>query len=201
MSHPELGRRCKVRQVSTSCCQSHLRDDLDTQSLGLPCLIVTGRCRTFGRRQNTACRPVRLRRPRHIGTMRLLPLTWLIVFLVRKCVDSMMKPSMPIRGYPGRINQSVVDHPTAFIRLIAVILVAGLIFTNQFTVAPRVETRTKGLSVPPSKELQQKFHQSRSAFWIHPSLRDYGVWQSRRPPHIPSLSRHNTGFLHDNDHL
>src|SRR6266480_1944470 len=99
--------------------------------------------------------------------MRLFPLARAVALVGRRHIDGVMQPAMPGRRDAGRLGQAVINHPAPLeaecrVDLAAaatVIAVALLVLADQFTEPPGPQLRTKGLAVPPRKQLKQKlFH-------------------------------------------
>jgi hypothetical protein len=94
-----------------------------------------------------------------------LPIARLVVFVGRRNVHTMVKPAVPTRRNFRSFRDVLVYHPTTCTALrvgpTLIVDIAQLVLAHARSVAPSVKTCSKGLAIPPGKELKDEFfHQT-----------------------------------------
>src|SRR5690349_20085986 len=125
-----------------------------------PWLVIARGARTLAKRQRRASRPQCARCAGQIRPVRFLPCTGFVIFVCRRHVDGVMKPSMPGWRHVGRLRVAIINDPTPFhekrpVDLAAagpVIAIPEFIFADKLPVEPRPQLRAERVPVPPGKD-------------------------------------------------
>ena len=97
-----------------------------------------------------------------VWVMRLLPGLRVVGLVRRRGIDTMVHPAVPTRRNSGSFRKTIVNDPALLAVTLPVVLVAELVLTNKFTLAPGKEAGAHGLTIPPGEDLEQEvFHPRR----------------------------------------
>src|SRR5262245_26643003 len=163
-----------------------------------PGLVVAGRLWAPPLRQGRASGPVRARRTRQIGPMRLPPGARNDLLLRRGNVHRMMQPAMPRRRNRRGLGHTVVDHPAPletkvrvdFAAARAEVAIAELVLADELAIEAGPDLRAEGPAVPPREEALQEIHRARHGTLL---TRCPGPAQRLSPPCVLLAKRRTEG--------